>query len=51
MKTLMSFFLRAVESEEAFAYHLSTDHLKVLSEKIEPLMTVPGEFGQWVEVV
>lgn len=44
-------FYERYESEEAFAYHLSTDHLKVLSEKIEPLMTVPGEFGQWVEVV
>jgi autoinducer 2-degrading protein len=44
-------FFERYESEEAFAYHLSTDHFKALAGTIEPLMAVPGEFGQWVEVL
>ena len=44
-------FYERYESEEAFAYHLSTDHFKTLAGTIDPLMTVPGEFGQWVEVL
>lgn len=39
------------EDQEAFAYHLSTDHLKTLAATIEPLMEVPGEFGNWSEVL
>lgn len=44
-------FYERYDSEEAFEYHLSTDHFKVLAAKIDPLMTVPGEFGNWVEVL
>jgi len=44
-------FYERYESEEAFAYHLSTDHFKTLSGTIDPLMAKPGEFGHWVEVV
>ncbi len=44
-------FYEQYEDEEAFAYHLSTDHLKTLSGKIEPLMVNPGEFGNWVPVL
>jgi quinol monooxygenase YgiN len=44
-------FYEQYENEEAFEYHLSTDHFKVLSGKIEPLMAVPGEIGRWVEVL
>lgn len=43
-------FYERYENEEAFAYHLSTDHFKVLAGKIDPLMAVPGEIDQWVEV-
>ena len=43
-------FYEQYESEEAFAYHLSTEHFKSLAARIEPLMAVPGEIGQWVEV-
>jgi len=39
------------EDEDAFAYHLSTDHLKALAAVIDPLMVVPGEFGNWAEVL
>ena len=44
-------FYEQYESEEAFAYHLSTEHFKTLSSRIEPLMAVPGEIGTWVEVL
>ena len=44
-------FYERYESEEAFAYHLSTDHLKAFAVIIDPLMEVPGEFGNWVEVL
>ncbi|NLV71881.1 MAG: antibiotic biosynthesis monooxygenase [Actinobacteria bacterium] len=44
-------FYEQYEDEEAFAYHLSTDHLKALSERIDPLMVAPGEFGNWVPVL
>lgn len=44
-------FYECYESEEAFAYHLSTDHFKALSGTIDPLLAGPGEFGQWVEVI
>jgi autoinducer 2-degrading protein len=43
-------FYEKYESEEAFAYHLSTEHFKALSGKIDPLMAAPPEIGQWVEV-
>ncbi len=44
-------FYEQYESEEAFDYHLSTDHFKVLAGKIDPLMAVPGDIGKWVEVL
>ncbi|MBN1319470.1 MAG: antibiotic biosynthesis monooxygenase [Thermoleophilia bacterium] len=44
-------FYEQYESEEAFAYHLSTDHFKALAGTIDPLMAVPGDIGQWVEVL
>ncbi len=44
-------FYERYESEEAFAYHLSTDHFKALSGRIDPLMAAPPEIGTWVEVV
>lgn len=44
-------FYERYESEEAFAYHLSTGHFKVLSETIDPLMIAPPEIGTWVEVL
>ena len=47
----MFIFYERYESEEAFAYHLSTDHFKVLAGKIDPLMAVPGDIGKWVEVL
>ena len=43
-------FYEQYESDEAFAYHLSTPHFKVLESKIEPLFAKPGEIGKWVEV-
>jgi autoinducer 2-degrading protein len=44
-------FCEQYESEEAFAYHLSTEHFKILAGTIDPLMSAPGEIGKWVEVV
>jgi quinol monooxygenase YgiN len=44
-------FFEQYESEEAFAYHLSTEHFKVLAGTIDPLMTAPGDIGRWAEVV
>ncbi len=43
-------FYEQYESEEAFAYHLSTDHFRTLSGKIDPLMATPPEIGTWVQV-
>jgi autoinducer 2-degrading protein len=43
-------FYEQYESEEAFAYHLSTEHFKTLSGKIDPMMSAPPEISQWVEV-
>jgi autoinducer 2-degrading protein len=43
-------FYEQYESEEAFAYHLSTEHFKVLSGKIDPLMAAPPEIAKWVEI-
>ena len=44
-------FYERYESEEAFAYHLSTGHFKVLSGTIDPLMAAPPELGTWAEVL
>ena len=44
-------FYERYEDEDAFDYHLSTDHLKALAAVIDPLMVVPGEFGNWAEVL
>jgi quinol monooxygenase YgiN len=44
-------FYERYEDEAAFAYHLSTDHLKAFGATIDPLMEAPGEFGNWVEVL
>lgn len=44
-------FYERYEGEEAFAYHLSTEHFKTLAGTIDPLMAAPGELGQWVEVL
>lgn len=44
-------FYEQYESEAAFAYHLSTGHLKALAETIEPLFEVPGDIGKWTEVL
>jgi quinol monooxygenase YgiN len=44
-------FYERYESEEAFEYHLSTEHFKALSGRIDPLMAAPPEIGTWVEVV
>jgi autoinducer 2-degrading protein len=43
-------FYEKYEDDEAFAYHLSTDHFKTLSAKIDPLMAAPPEIGQWEEI-
>jgi quinol monooxygenase YgiN len=43
-------FYEQYESEEAFGYHLSTDHFKTLAARIDPLMAVPGEIGTWLQV-
>lgn len=44
-------FYEQYENEEAFAYHLSTEHFRKLAATIDPLMSAPGEIGHWVEVV
>jgi len=43
-------FYEQYEDEDAFAYHLSTDHFKTLAGKIDPLMVAPGDIGHWVAV-
>jgi len=43
-------FYERYEDDEAFAYHLSTEHFQKLAATIERLMAVPGEIGQWAEV-
>ena len=43
-------FYEQYEGKEAFDYHLSTDHFKALSAKIDPLMAEPPEIGTWTEV-
>ncbi|OFW58689.1 MAG: hypothetical protein A2133_08215 [Actinobacteria bacterium RBG_16_64_13] len=45
----MFLFYERYETNEAFDYHLSTAHFKVLAGQIDPLMAVPGEIGMWVE--
>ncbi|MCX8033342.1 MAG: antibiotic biosynthesis monooxygenase [Thermoleophilia bacterium] len=44
-------FYERYENEEAFAYHLSTDHFKTLAAEIDPLMESPGEIGHWTVVL
>jgi quinol monooxygenase YgiN len=44
-------FYERYESEEAFAYHLSTGHFKSLAGTIDPLMAAPPELGTWAEVL
>ena len=44
-------FYERYESEEAFAYHLSTGHFKSLAGTIDPLMVAPPELGTWAEVL
>ena len=44
-------FYEQYESEEAFAYHLSTEHFKALSARIDPMMAAPPEIGRWAEVL
>jgi quinol monooxygenase YgiN len=43
-------FYERYESQEAFDYHLSTDHFRTLSGRIDRLMAAPPEIGTWVEV-
>lgn len=43
-------FYERYENDEAFAYHLSTEHFKTLSGRIDPLMAAPPEIGRWVEI-
>lgn len=40
-------FYEQYESQEAFDYHLSTEHFKTLAAKIDPLMAAPGDIGMW----
>lgn len=44
-------FYERYESEEAFAYHLSTEHFKALAGTIDPLMATPVDIGRWAEVL
>ncbi len=44
-------FYERYESEEAFAYHLSTGHFKSCRGTIDPLMAAPPELGTWAEVL
>ena len=44
------FFYEQYESQEAFDYHLSTDHFKALSARVDPLMAAPPEIGKWIAV-
>ena len=41
-------FYEHYESQEAFDYHLSTEHFKALAARIDPLMAAPPEIGRWV---
>ena len=43
-------FYEQYESEEAFEYHLSTEHFRRLAATIDPLMAVPGDIGRWVAI-
>jgi quinol monooxygenase YgiN len=43
-------FYERYESGEAFDYHLSTAHFKVLAGRIDPLMAAPPVIGKWTEV-
>ena len=43
-------FYEQYESKEAFDYHLSTDHFRALSTRIDPLMAAPPEIVTWAEV-
>jgi quinol monooxygenase YgiN len=44
-------FYERYDSEEAFAYHLSTGHFRALTETIDPLMAAPPEIDTWVETL
>lgn len=44
-------FYERYQSEEAFSYHLSTEHFKVLASEIDPLMERPGDIGHWTIVL
>lgn len=46
----MFLFYEKYESEEAFEYHLSTEHFRQLAATIDPLMAAPGDIGKWVDV-
>lgn len=39
------FFIETWASEEAFAFHKSTPHLKALGPKLEPLLETGGELS------
>ncbi len=43
-------FYEQYESEQAFAYHLSTEHFRAFSARIDPLMAAPPEIGKWSKV-
>jgi quinol monooxygenase YgiN len=43
-------FYEQYEDGEAFEYHLSTEHFKALSARIDPLMAGPPEIGTWAAV-
>jgi len=43
-------FYERYEDEEAFAYHMSTEHCKTLTGTIDPLMAEPVQVNMWVEV-
>jgi quinol monooxygenase YgiN len=43
-------FYERYENEEAFAYHLATEHFAKFAATIEPLFGAPGEIGNWLEV-
>ncbi len=44
-------FYEQYEDQEAVDYHLSTDHFRALSQRIDPLMAAPAEIGTWVEAI
>jgi quinol monooxygenase YgiN len=43
-------FYEQYESEEAFDYHLSTEHFRQLAARIDPLMVAPGDIGKWTAI-